>query len=296
MLDDLNELRTLRAIVAHGSLSAAGRALGVSLAVVSKRLATLERRVGLRLVNRTTRALSPTEEGSHLLAGIERVLDALDETEQLVATGRDEPIGLLRVTAPVSFGRRHVAPVLAVLADRHPRFEATLSLDDRLADVAGGALDVAIRIAPPGALGTASATVLKLADNHRVLVAAPRYLDRNGRPRTPDDLSGHAFLRYGDAIAPWRLLGPDGAARSVAAVPRLRADNGDAIHDWCAAGSGIMMKSLVDLADDLAAGRLERVLPGWTGEPMPVVALFAGHRRTRKLRVFLDAMLFAVRR
>ncbi|MFD1330954.1 LysR family transcriptional regulator [Methylopila musalis] len=294
MLDDLNELRTLRAIIAAGSLSAAGRALGVSLAVVSKRLSTLERRVGLRLVNRTTRTLSPTDEGLALFAHLDRVLEELDEAEEKLATGRDEPIGTLRVTAPVSFGRRHVAPVLAALVERHPRLDAVLSLDDRLVDVGGGTFDVAIRI---GGLGDTSATMLKLADNRRVLAASPAYLDRRGRPRTPDDLPAHTFLRYGDGIAPWMLHGPHDATATIAATPRLRVDNGDALHDWCLAGHGVMMKSVVDMGDDLAAGRLEQVLPGWSGGAMPIVALFASrHHQPRKLRAFLDAMAEAMRR
>ena len=293
MLDDLNELRTLRAIIAAGSLSAAGRALGVSLAVVSKRLSTLEGRVGLRLVNRTTRTLSATEEGLRLLAGVDRALEALDEAEQQLATGRQEPIGTLRVTAPVSFGRRHVAPVIASLVDRHPRLDAVLSLDDRLSDVAGGRFDVAIRI---GGLADTSATMLKLADNRRVLAAAPAYLDRRGRPPTPADLSAHSFLRYGDGTAPWRLESSDGASAAVAAAPRLRADNGDAIHDWCVGGHGIMMKSIVDVAGDIESGRLERVLPGWDGGVIPIVALFPSRKnQPRKLRVFLDAMAAALR-
>ena len=294
MLDDLNELRTLRTIVAAGSLSAAGRMLGVSLAVVSKRLSTLEGRVGLRLVNRTTRTLSPTEEGLALLAHLDRALEALDEAEEQLATGRAEPTGTLRVTAPVSFGRRHVAPVLAALAERHPKLDAVLSLDDRLVDVVGGTFDVAIRI---GGLGDTTATMLKLADNRRVLAASPAYLDRKGRPPTSGDLSGHAFLRYGDGIAPWALSGPGDRTATIAAIPRLRVDNGDVVHDWCLAGHGIMMKSIVDMGDDLASGRLEQVLSGWSGGDMPIVALFASRRhQPRKLRAFLDAMAGAMRR
>ena len=294
MLDDLNELRTLRAIAAAGSLSAAGRALGVSLAVVSKRLSTLEGRVGLRLVNRTTRTLSPTEDGLALLAHLDRALDAIEEAEERLNSGRDEPIGTLRVTAPVSFGRRHVAPVLAALTDLHPRLNVVLSLDDRVVDIAGGTSDVAIRI---GVVGDTSATMLKLADNHRVLAAAPTYLDRRGRPRAPDDLSAHRFLRYGDDISPWALSGPGGRTATVAAVARLRVDSGDTVHDWCLAGHGIMLKSVVDIGHDLATGRLERMLPDWSGGSAPIVALYAGrHNQPRKLRAFLDAMVKALRR
>lgn len=294
MLDDLNELRTFQQVLLHGSLTGAARALGVSLAVVSKRLATLERRSGVRLVNRTTRSLSPTEEGERLLVEVDRALEAIAQAEELLASGRDEPVGTLRVSAPVSFGRRHVAPVLGRLAHRHPRLAVSLSLDDRLVDVAGGAFDAAIRI---GGLGDTSATMLKLADNRRVLAAAPAYLDRRGRPATPDDLSDHAVLRYGDSVAPWSLSGPDGETASFAAVPRLRVDDGDVVHDWCIDGHGIMMRSVVDIGADLEAGRLERVLPGWSGEAAPIVALYAGRdRQPRKLRVFLDAISAALRR
>lgn len=293
MLDDLNELRTFREVLVQGSLTGAARALGVSLAVVSKRLAALEKRTGVRLVNRTTRSLSPTDEGERLLVEVERALEAIAQGEELLATGRGEPVGTLRVSAPVSFGRRHVAPVLGLLAQRHPQLAISLSLDDRLVDVVGGRVDVAIRI---GGLADASATMLKLADNHRVLVAAPAYLERYGRPAAPADLSGHALLRYGDGIAPWTLSRPDGASATVGAAPRLRVDNGDALHDWCLGGHGIMLKSVVDLRDDLAAGWLERVLPDWSDGAAPVVALYASrHHQPRKVRVFLDAIAAAMR-
>lgn len=293
MLDDLNELRTFACVLASGSLTGAARTLGVSLAVVSRRLATLEKRAGVRLVNRTTRSLSPTEEGERLRVEVERALEALAQGEELLATGRDEPVGTLRVSAPISFGRRHVAPVLGRLTERHPQLFVALSLDDRLVDVVGGTIDVAIRI---GGLADASATMLKLADNHRVLAASPAYLDRHGRPLVPDDLTGHALLRYGDGIAPWSLSGPQSARAMVAAAPRLRVDNGDALHDWCLAGHGIMLKSIVDLSEDLAAGRLERVLPDWSDVAAPIVALYASRdHQPRKVRAFLDAMAAAMR-
>ncbi len=290
MLDDLNELRTLQQVLACGSLTAAARALGVSLAVVSKRLATLERRTGVRLVNRTTRSLSPTEEGARLLVEIDRALEALRQGEELLATGRDEPVGTLRVSAPVSFGRRHVAPVLGLLAQRHPQLTVALSLDDRLIDVSGGSVDVAIRIG--GGLIDTNAAMRKLVDNVRIAVAAPAYLDRCGRPRRPIDLIDHDLLRYGDAVAPWRLVGPGGTEELIPAPARMRVDNGDAVHDWCVSGYGIMLKSMIDIADDIAAGRLERVLPDWTAGDMPIVALFPDRSTMpRKTRVFLDAMI-----
>lgn len=293
MLDDLNELRTLQQILARGSLTGAAQALGVSLAVVSKRLATLERRTGVRLVNRTTRNLSATEEGERLLVEIDRALEAIRQGEELLATGRDEPVGTLRVSAPVSFGRRHVAPVLGQLTQRHPQLAISLSLDDRLVAVAGGAIDVAIRIG--GATSDGSAAMRKLAENRRILVAAPAYLDRRGRPSNPGDVGHHDLLRYGDATGPWRLTGPTDTQQLVPAPARLRVDNGDAVHDWCVAGLGIALKSIVDVAADLRAGRLERLLPDWHAGETPIVALFPNRATMpRKTRVFLDAMIVAM--
>ena len=288
MLDDLNELKTFRAILAEGSLSAAARRLGVTLAVVSKRLASLEARVGVRLIQRNTRSLSPTEEGARLLLDVERALDAFETAEERLMGGREEPVGTLRVNAPVSFGRRCVAPALGVLASRYPRLSVSLQLDDRLADLVGEGLDVAIRI---GALHDSSAMMRKLADNHRVLVAAPTYLDRAGRPQTPEEAASHDFLRYGSASEPWQLQGPNGRTGKIAAAARLRVDNGDTLHDWALAGLGIALKSEVDVAQDIAAGRLERVLPEWDEGPAPIVALYpsAAHLPF-KTRVLLDEL------
>lgn len=288
MLEDLNELRTFRAILAGGSLSAAARELGVGLGVVSKRLMTLERRTGARLIHRTTRRLAPTAEGLALLAHVERILDEVAAAEQGLVEGRAEPHGLLRVTAPVSFGRVHVAPVVAELAERHAALSVDLRLDDRVVDLVEARIDLAVRI---GAPHDSTAVARKLTDNRRILAAAPAYLDRRGRPAQPADLAGHAFLRYGEGAAPWRLEGPGGETAEVAAPARLRADSGDVVRDWAVAGHGIMLKSLVDAAPDLADGTLERVLPGWRSEAAPVYALFPTRSQLPlKTRALLDAL------
>jgi DNA-binding transcriptional LysR family regulator len=288
MLDDLNELKTFRAILVEGSLSAAARRLGVTLAVVSKRLSTLEGRAGVRLVHRSTRSLSPTEEGARMLMDVVRALETIEAAEGRLAGVRDEPTGTLRVSAPIAFGRRCVAPVLGQLTARYPRLAVALELDDRLVDLVGEGLDVAIRI---GALADSSAMMRKLADNRRILVASPAYLDCVGRPAMPEEAADQAFLRYGVAIEPWRLRGPNGATASLAATARLRVDDGDVVHDWALAGLGIMLKSEVDVAEDLAVGRLERVLPEWDGGEAPVVALYPSAQYVPlKTRVLLDRL------
>jgi len=288
MLDDLDELKTFRAILVEGSLSAAARRLGVTLAVVSKRLTTLENRAGVRLAHRTTRSLSPTEEGARLLTDIERALDAIEAGEERLARGRDEPVGTLRISAPIAFGRRLIAPAVGQIAMRYPRLAVSLELDDRVVDIVSEGLDVAIRI---GALADSSAMMRKLADNRRILVAAPAYLDRAGRPATPAEAARHEFLRYGNGLRPWHLTGPKGATASLAAVARLRVDDGDVAHDWALAGLGIMLKSEIDVADDLSTGRLEQVLADWDGGEAPIVALYPSPQHLPlKTRVLLDEL------
>lgn len=288
MLDDLNELKTFRAILAEGSLSAAARRLGVTLAVVSKRLATLETRAGVRLVNRTTRALSPTDDGARLLVEVRRALEAIEAGEIALAGGRHEPRGLLRVSAPVSLGRRHVAPVLGSLSAAYADLEVDLRLEDRVADFVAEGVDVVIRI---GGLADSSSMMRKLADNRRVLVASPAYLDRVGRPVTLAHARELAFIRYAATSTPWRLFGPGGETTLFDAPAKLRVDSGEVMHDWAREGLGVAIKSLIDVAEDLAFGRLERVLPDWDCGEAPVVALFASaHNLPLKTRVFLDAI------
>jgi LysR family transcriptional regulator, transcriptional activator for dmlA len=286
MLEDLNELRTFQRILVGGSLSAAARELGVGLAVVSKRLASLERRAGQRLINRTTRKLSPTDEGLALVAHIDRMLEELAAAEARLASGREEPEGLLRVSAPISFGRVHLVPLAAELIDRHPRLDIELRLEDRLIDMIAEQIDIAVRIGPPR---DSSAVLHKLADDRRILTAAPAYLERFGRPRSLSELNNHPCLRYDDAAVPWRLVGPD--ARQVDFEPRcrLRVNSGDAVSDWALAGRGIMLKSRIDVVADLASGRLERVLCEWQSTSAPIYALTPSRRHlAMKSRVFLD--------
>lgn len=288
MLDDLNELRTFHRILALGSLSAAARDLGVGLAVVSKRLASLERRAGARLVNRTTRRLSATAEGEALYIHVERMLEALEEAEARLAGGRDAPRGTLRISAPVAFGRIHVAPVAAGLAVAHPQLQIDLRLDDRLIDLVEGRIDVAVRIGQPR---DSTAVMRKLAENCRVLAASPAYLERAGRPRTLDEIEGHAFLRYDNGDAPWRLINADWEVAEIAAPARMRADSGIVVGDWALAGHGVMLRSEADIAEELADGRLERVLPDWSTGPAPIYALFPSARHlSAKVRVFVDAL------
>lgn len=205
MLDDLNELRTFQRVLECGSLSAAARDLGVGLAVVSKRLMALERRAGQRLIHRTTRTLSATDEGLALLGYVDRMLEELAAAESRMAVGAEEPYGLLRVSSPISFGRIHLVPLVAELVERHPKLDVELRLDDRLMDLTNERIDVAVRIGQPR---DSSAVMRKIANSYRILVAAPAYLDRHGEPKAVGELDRHLCLRYDDRSSPWRLEGP----------------------------------------------------------------------------------------
>ena len=205
-----------------------------------------------------------------------------------MASGADQPRGLLRVSAPISFGRVHLVPVAAELVQRHPHLDVELKLTDRLIDLVEERIDVAIRIGEPR---DSTALLHKLIDNERVLVASPAYLEKFGRPRQPSDLLKHAFIRYDDSSAPWLLVGPRGRKVQVDAPCRLRADSGDAVTDWVLSGHGIALKSCIDVVHDLTRGRLERVLPEWQSAPAPVHALIVASRHVPlKARVFVDAL------
>lgn len=288
MLDDLNELRTFQRILVCGSLSAAARDLGVGLAVVSKRLMALERRAGQRLINRTTRTLSATNEGLALIAHVDWILEELEAAESRMTVGGEEPFGILRVSSPISFGRIHLVPLVAKLIERHPKLDIELRLDDRLIDLTYERIDVAVRIGQPR---DSSAILRKLADNRRILVAAPTYLERHGEPGCVQDLQRHGCLRYDDPSLPWRLEGPGNEVIELQPRSRLHANSGDAVRDWAIDGHGIMLKSSVDVADDLAAGRLVHILRDWHSASAPIYALLPSRRFTpSKTKVFLDAL------
>lgn len=288
MLDDITELRTFVRIIATGSLSAAGREMGLALSVVSKRLAALERRTGARLIERSTRRLAPTEEGQDLYERAQRILAEIDAAEVSLGHDSDEPRGVLRVSASMGLGKTHVSPVCRELVRLHPRLSIDLVLTDRLVELIEEEIDIAVRIGTPADSGL---MMRKLADNFRVIVGAPDYLARHGAPKTPEELEDHECLHYRGVGSRWRLVGPGGKSVDVRGASRLQSDNGEVAHDWALAGCGLILKSWVDVEPDLRAGRLTRVLPEWRSDPAPVCALFPSNRHLPiRARVFLDAM------
>lgn len=288
-MDQLTGMRVFTKVVDLAGFAAAARALDLSTAMVSKHVAALERRLGVMLLARTTRRVVPTEAGRRFHAHCSEILRAVEEAEQEVGVQALEPAGCLRITAPVEFGQRQLAPLLPPLLDKHPRLSIHLDLTNRLVDLVEEGLDVAIRVAPQldSALHGRQVTASRL-----LLVAAPGYLQRHGAPATPESLGQHATLSF--ALGPGRhwvfTCGPQ--RRAVDVEPRMTATSSDALREAACAGAGIAMLPTFLVDDALAHGTLRRVLPDWEIGTLKVFAIHP-HRRTHpaRLRVFLDALV-----
>ena len=259
-------------VVAAGSLSAAARERGISPAMVSKRIARLEARLGVRLLNRTTRRLEPTARGERYHADMVAVLAAIREAEGRVMDRAAGPSGPLRVSAPTSFGRLHIAPRLKPFLDAHPDIALELNLSDGFSDLLGEGIDLAIRIAPSVEPGYVAH---RLADSRRVLCAAPSYLADAGQPATIAALDAHRLLAARGQM-PWRLTGPGGGF-AIERDSHVRTNSSEVVRELTLAGVGIALRSLWDVSHDLAAGRLVRVLPAIEGSAE--IGIYAVHAR-----------------
>lgn len=247
-------------VVAAGSLAAAGRALGISPAMVSKRIARLEARLGARLIHRTTRRLTLTEIGARFHEDIVDVLDRARRAEERVSGATRAPAGRLRVSMPTSFGRLHVAPALPRFLTRYPAVELAVDLSDGFVDLLADRVDLAIRIT---AEVPASVVAHRLAASPRILCAAPAYLAEHGAPRTVAELRGHNLLAA-DGQMPWTLTeGPRRA--SVDQRSRVRTNSSELVRELAVVGAGIALRSLWDVDGALGDGSLVRVLPTWQG-------------------------------
>ena len=251
----------LARIVEAGSLSAAGRALNLSPSMVSKRLARLEQRLGAQLIVRTTRGLALTDVGRTFHDDVLAILAASRTAEARVAGRAETPVGPLRISAPTSFGRMHIAPYLAGFLELHPGIELDLGLTDAMIDLVRDRIDVAIRIDRPPE-GSLAAT--QIAANERILCAAPEYIDRHGTPASMSDLARHSLLTASHQT-PWRLQGPKGI-ELIHATSLVRTNSSEVVRELALSGLGIALRSYWDIAGDLTAGRLRRVLPLWQGD------------------------------
>ena len=287
----LENMQVFTRVVELGSLSAAGRHLRLSPAVVSHRLQQLENHLGVRLLNRTTRQVQPTEQGSAYYEACLEVLAALAHAESVIADAGGTPKGSLRVTAPLGLGRRVLAPLLPRFAQRYPQLDLRLRLSDHLLDLLREAVDVAIRLA---VLTDSSLIARKIADCPRLLCAAPTYLAEKGTPERPEDLLDHQclLLRFpGSQQFRWTLRAAEGP-EAVAVSGRMDADDGDMLTEWALLGQGIVLKPAFEVAEHLRGGRLLPVLPDFPPEPVTLAVVYP-HRRLlpAKVKAFADFMV-----
>ncbi|MBN2971781.1 LysR family transcriptional regulator [Roseomonas aeriglobus] len=275
-------------VVESGSLSAAARALRISPAMVSKRLARLESRLGVRLVHRTTRRLALTEAGQRFYDDVAAILVAVRDAEARLTGIRDMPSGPLRVSAPTSFGRLHIAPYLGRFLAQHPAVHLHLDLTDTAVDLFAGRIDLAIRIT---AQVPASIVAHRLGANRRLLCASPEYLAAHGTPGSVGDLSRHRLLAA-DGQSPWRLA--SGRQRRAVDVRSVVGTNSsELVRELALSGVGIALRSLWDVGEALADGRLVRVLPDWSGPDD--LAIYALHPRAPSVPAAVTAFIAFLR-
>ncbi|MEF7616969.1 LysR family transcriptional regulator [Aquincola sp. MAHUQ-54] len=292
-----SELAFFATLASCGSLTAAARDLGITKPAVSKRLAQMEARLGLPLVNRTTRRMSLTPEGEVYLQHARRILADIADLDQLLGASRGRPAGLLRVNATLGFGRSHVAPVISRFVREHPEVEVQLQLSANPPALTDDRFDVCVRFGEPP---DARVLARKLAPNRRILCAAPAYLAAHGTPRTPAELARHNCIgiRQGDeAYGLWRLTCGRGDAQHTEPVRirgTLTTNDGEIAVNWALDGHGILMRAEWDVARYLRSGRLVPVLPQYRTPEADVYAVFPQrHQLSARVRAFVDFLASA---
>lgn len=275
----------------HPSLAAASLELGVTPPAVSRRLAQLEQRLGVRLLNRTTRRQSLTPQGERYLAEGGRILRDIEGLERSLTTSREVPHGVLRINATFGFGRRHLSPAVSDFSRLYPAVEIVLQLTDRPMDLTAHAMDMGIRFGEPP---DSRILARKIASNRRLLCAAPAYLSAQPEPITLRDLQSHACIVIREnnaAFNNWQLS--DGKRQEMVKVRGPLSTNfGEIAVDWALAGHGILLRSEWDLGPYLQAGQLRRVLAPWEGASADIHAIYPQrHHLSATVRVFIDFLV-----
>ena len=287
-MDKLKQMETFVAVATKGSLTAAAHAEGVAPAIIGRRIDALEARLGVKLLLRTTRRISLTDEGSAFLEDCQRLLAELQNAEASVSAGGVKASGHLRITAPAGFGRRHVAPLIPGFLDLHPEVTLSLDLTDRLVDLVNEGYDCAVRV---GDLADSSLVSLRLADNRRVCVAAPAYLRQHGAPSTPADLVRHNCLAYSSVSSQPRgwMFQVAGEVVHVRVGGRMDCTDGAVLHEWCLEGRGIAWRSYWEVGPSLLDGKLTAILEDFAAPPNGIYAVFTQRKhQPLRLRLWLD--------
>jgi len=287
-MTNLTDMAAFVAVVEHKSFSQAGRELRVSTAVISARVAKLEKQIGVRLLNRTTRQVALTEEAYLYFEDCKRILEQVEMAEAALSSRRHRPAGTLNISAPTVFGRRHLAPLLPVFQQDYPDLQIRLHLSDGFVDLLKDSIDMAVRIAT---LPDSSLVARKLAESPRVLCAAPSYLERAGQPASLQDLLEHncLLLRFpGSQQFQWEFE-EEGRSQIIAVSGNLDSNNADVLREWALAGFGICLKSKWEVVGDLKAGRLIEILPETPPRPVTVSAIYPlGNIVPPKVRIAID--------
>jgi DNA-binding transcriptional LysR family regulator len=291
-LDHFRQISTFVEVIARGSLSAAARAEGIAPAMIGRRLDALEARLGVKLLQRTTRKLALTDEGAAFLEDCQRILAELEEAEAAVSERSARATGHLVVSAPAGFGRQHVAPLVPSFLAEHREVSVNLNLSDRVVDVIGEGVDIAIRIA---SLTDSNLVGVKLADNHRVVVATPGYLKRHGTPQTLDELGKHNCLAISSQGSQrgWTFR-DHGKIVTMKVGGNMVCNDGAVLHDWAMAGRGLAWRSMWEVSSEIEAGLLVPVLEQYAAPGNDIYAVFAQRRHLPlRIRVFVDFLRHA---
>jgi DNA-binding transcriptional LysR family regulator len=287
-MDKLTQIEAFVAAVEHGSLAKAALALQVTPVMIGRRIDALERRLGVKLLHRSTRRLALTEAGTVYLAECRRVVHDLEQAEMLLDEGRNKPSGHLVVAAPAAFGRKHVAPHGPAFVTQHPDVRISFDLDDHVADLVQLGFDMAIRIG--GAIDP-NFVAVKLADNRRIVCGTPGYFARHGTPRTLDDLKGHnclAFNLQGGQQRGWSFV-RDEREVTVRVQGNLDCNDGELLHRWTVEGLGISWRSTWEIQAELARGELVTVLDEFALPAYDILAVWPQQRHLpAKVRFFVD--------
>ena len=293
-MSDFEDIQIFVRVAELGNLSAAGRELRHSAAVVSNRIARLEERLGVRLLNRTTRRVNLTTEGDVYYRHCLRILSEMQEAENAIANQKNTTRGPVTLTCPVAFGNKYIAPIIPKFVEMNPDVQIRLHLSDRLLDLLQDKVDLAIRIAE---LKESSLIVRKLAANRRMLVASPDYLAKHGTPQIPADLMNHncLLLRFpGSRQYQWTLTGPnsDDAPVTLAVSGSMDSDNGEMLTRWCLDGHGISLKSNWEVGEYIRDGKLKVVLPDYQPPSHAVYTLYPENRYLpTRVRAFVDFLV-----
>lgn len=290
-MDKLEAMNAFVKVVALGSYAEAGRALGLTRSAVSKAVMELEQLLGARLLDRTTRRVSATEAGLAYYESCADILARVEEIERQVSRLHDEPKGVLKINAPMSFGALYLGPLVGEFMSTHTDLKIELTLNDRFIDPIEEGVDVTVRI---GILADSSLIARRLAPARRVLVAAPGYLKKFGAPRGPDDLMQHRCLNYGHTttLQRWRLT-KDGQTINLAINSVLCSNNGDVLRAAALAGQGITKLPTFLVGPDIKVGRLKVVLPDYPPTDLGIFAVYAPNRYlAAKTRLLIDFLAF----